>query len=408
MYFTSRGAGGTQFLMAYDPVSDEVRTILEERVTDLQSIQDTLFFVLPNNAEYGNELFFLNEMEEAELLVDVNPGMESSGVREYLYYEGSLYFYAFEPNEDFQLRAYNLATQTLSTYPLRISNSDIDWITAYDGDLYMEGRDDVGRELYKFDLDSLSFTLIADIVPGSGSSIPSFLTVFNDKLYFNASTDMFGEEIWEYDASTGITQVLTDIWPGPSTSMPSYLTLFNDKLYFSADNGVKGTEIWSLASCLNAFLTTTPELDNNEDGSIDLTVVGGTPPYTYNWDNGAITEDLMGLEMGEYSVTISDSTGCLSVLTARVDFVSGVEDLENVAMKTWPNPSTGPIHFSWSYPEPVEWKIYDALGRLQAQLPYHKEVQQGQFSLEQLPSGWYYFQLWSEGKHLGTKGIFRP
>ncbi len=45
-------------------------------------------------------------------------------------------------------------------------------------------------------------------------------------------------------------------------------------------------------------------------GSIDLTVIGGQPPYTYNWVNGATTEDIDDLCIGLYGVTVSDATGC--------------------------------------------------------------------------------------------------
>lgn len=53
-------------------------------------------------------------------------------------------------------------------------------------------------------------------------------------------------------------------------------------------------------------------------GSIDVTVRGGVEPYTYEWSNGEVTQDLTGLSAGKYSLTVYDSKGCSATLTFSV------------------------------------------------------------------------------------------
>ena len=49
------------------------------------------------------------------------------------------------------------------------------------------------------------------------------------------------------------------------------------------------------------------------DGSINITVAGGMGPYTYLWSNGEISEDIVDLCEDDYSVTITDSKGCIFI-----------------------------------------------------------------------------------------------
>jgi gliding motility-associated-like protein len=49
---------------------------------------------------------------------------------------------------------------------------------------------------------------------------------------------------------------------------------------------------------------------NESDGNIDLTVNGGTNPFTYSWSNGSSTEDLNNIVAGFYNVIVIDTKGC--------------------------------------------------------------------------------------------------
>ncbi len=55
-----------------------------------------------------------------------------------------------------------------------------------------------------------------------------------------------------------------------------------------------------------------------QNGAVDLSVLSGTAPFTYQWSNGAITQDLTGLSAGTYIPTVTDATGCTSTTVAVV------------------------------------------------------------------------------------------
>ncbi len=56
----------------------------------------------------------------------------------------------------------------------------------------------------------------------------------------------------------------------------------------------------------------------NSDGAIYISVYGSYSEYTFLWSNGAQTEDLVGVNPGTYSVTVSDEGGCSAVQVATI------------------------------------------------------------------------------------------
>lgn len=65
----------------------------------------------------------------------------------------------------------------------------------------------------------------------------------------------------------------------------------------------------------------------NNDGSVDITVNGGEAPYFFDWDNDGTgdnddPEDLNGLGVGTYNVTVTDANGCTATANISITLVN--------------------------------------------------------------------------------------
>jgi gliding motility-associated-like protein len=55
------------------------------------------------------------------------------------------------------------------------------------------------------------------------------------------------------------------------------------------------------------------DTDITINGEVNVTVTGGTEPYSYNWSpNGEATEDISGLGSGTYTLQVTDANGCIA------------------------------------------------------------------------------------------------
>jgi gliding motility-associated-like protein len=98
----------------------------------------------------------------------------------------------------------------------------------------------------------------------------------------------------------------------------------------------------------------------NNTGSINLTVSGGTSPYSYQWSNGSTNQDINNLIAGTYNVTVTDANGCTAVLSVNVTqpalplsvgyTVSNVScfGLADGAIDVTPLGGTGPFTYFWT------------------------------------------------------------
>ncbi len=90
-------------------------------------------------------------------------------------------------------------------------------------------------------------------------------------------------------------------------------TVFDDSVnsIFSIIGTILGFgTVYTHSADLGANAVTTNSAYNGSTGSIDLTVAGAIPPYSFAWSTGATTEDVSGLAAGTYTVVVSDSDPC--------------------------------------------------------------------------------------------------
>ena len=74
------------------------------------------------------------------------------------------------------------------------------------------------------------------------------------------------------------------------------------------------------ATPVSAAITTVNNVTcpGGTNGNMTVTPTGGTPGYTYLWNNGATTATIFGLTAGTYTCTIRDSKNCVTTASATV------------------------------------------------------------------------------------------
>ncbi len=82
------------------------------------------------------------------------------------------------------------------------------------------------------------------------------------------------------------------------------------------------------------------------NGTIDISVTGGTAPITYNWGGGITTQDRTALAAGSYSITVTDGLGCSAVATNNVTQPTSIAIVKSTANVLCNGGATGSITLS--------------------------------------------------------------
>ncbi|HIA06067.1 MAG TPA: PKD domain-containing protein, partial [Flavobacteriales bacterium] len=141
-------------------------------------------------------------------------------------------------------------------------------------------------------------------------------------------------------------------------------------VYVTGAGGLCGTVMDTIIITEPTAITAATQVVNttcfgDNDGGVDLTITGGTPPYAYAWSNGANTQDLSSLTPGNYDVNITDDNGCLTSVnltvteTADLLIFSAANDItcngdNDGAIDLSVTGGTPPYAYAWSNSESTE------------------------------------------------------
>lgn len=251
---------------------------------------------------------------------------------------------------------------------------------AYDNNtifLYMDYSTDeptIGRELYKYDITTQTYTLIKDINTGTGDSSISNFTKIGTKVYFEAEN-----ALWETDG-TGAGTIKVDVVDGGGIVDVMHFYAWNGKLYFEGDAGSNDQlYVFDPVADTVTNLSNTSGYDHNP---IHFVEYNGY--LYYAGDDAANTSDNLFRTNGttiEQVDTAIERVDDLVVFNNKIYFEGNdgttgnelyvleptVLSIATVtfdkSLNIYPNPSINFINVRGDFQEEVSYEIYSIIGK---------------------------------------------
>ena len=263
------------------------------------------------------------------------------------------------------------------------------------------------------------------IVKDSTGCVGSFSTQFDVLLPMTYTSDI--ESVKCYGTNTGAIDLevnggstnYTYVWNNGETSQDiSSIATGTYNVTVTDENGCVLTETFNITSP-SALVSSVNHVNGafNQTTSIDVTVNGGAFPYSYSWNNGATTEDLVNIPAGFYEVEIVDANGCVSSENATITGTSlvginnlddkeininassaistttaGIEEMDQESVNVYPNPAAnGRTTITWENMDVTTIVVYDVTGKMYKSMDQVQNAQQ--VELNEMASGHYFIHL---------------
>ncbi|MDN5205102.1 gliding motility-associated C-terminal domain-containing protein [Fulvivirgaceae bacterium BMA10] len=133
--------------------------------------------------------------------------------------------------------------------------------------------------------------------------------------------------------------------------------------------------------------------EGDEDGSIELFLSGGTPPYTFDWFHGVSEQNIQDLAPATYEVVVTDKQGCTQMATIEV----GLDEGECISIPTVFTPNGDGHNDHWQLRNmdlsKVKLKVFNKWGQEVFSSNGYTKPWDGTFNGKSLPSATYYYIL---------------
>ncbi|MDH3648102.1 MAG: T9SS type A sorting domain-containing protein [Saprospiraceae bacterium] len=138
-------------------------------------------------------------------------------------------------------------------------------------------------------------------------------------------------------------------------------------------------------------------------GFINISVTGGTPPYSYGWSDGNIAQNLLDALAGSYNVTVTDAENCMAI-SDSVEVQMATDLLETSigdAVQIFPNPASDYIKVHQLGAGDISNSI--ELYSMDGGKAVVRTVQNGRIWIADIPTGLYLLRLQVDSRFYFTR-----
>lgn len=340
-------------------------------VTSMSFNLDTAYVVLTNKNNFKTEVYKFNGTTWDQVGLGVGTAFNNGDYKPSINFNGSTPYIAFTDASSF--------------------NENV--VYTYNGTSWVK----VGNSLGTYGVPKIEFNngiahvLVKNLFPSIGYS----LYTFDGANWLKLDSSFGGQYCVEHNLmfnggapyvifKEGSPNVLSVYKFGPS--IVSDLHSFSANTigtYMVEEKDQNGVLSYDTIKVLNAPLITagaSATAVGCNDGNINLTVNGGTSPFSYQWNNGATTQNLTSVGLGYYSVIVTDNMDCVAkasiVAKAAALVAASLINQNDTALICTTNPANLNVtaqlgaSYKWYKPDSLNWQqVGNAIGSYSMRTP---------------------------------------